>query len=474
MKPNPAQTNHIVRNNGGHSRRKFLKLAGLAGAVVLTQATPLVAATAPRRKESSEPLNIALIGVQGRAANTIRDFLRLDENIVALCDVDTTRLEKGAELAGSRFPNARRYQDYRKLIESEKELDAVVVTTPDHMHAPISMLAMSHGLHVFCEKPLTRTVWEARQMRDLARKSGVVTQMGNQGSAAPSLRRAVEVIQAGVLGTVREVHVWTDRISRLNSKATDARQAPANLNWDIWLGVAGEEPFNPQVHPAYWRWWKNFGGGALGDMACHLMNMPFRALDLSDPSAVDVEVSEVLRAGMYPTSAKVIYDFPKRGKRDAVKLTWYDGGKMPDKQLIESLGIIDDFEKVQPSANLVIGEKGVLYDDAFLKLNGEKEFTHITQHAAGASIQETIPRAKHSGTSGHYREWAEACKGIGSTYSRFDIAAALTETVQIGAVAIKLGRKIRWDAEQMRVIGEPAADALLRPTYRPGFTITEV
>jgi len=473
MKPDILQSNLVALTENGQSRRQFLKLTGLAGAAVLTHAAPFSAVAAPRRKQSSEPLNIALIGVQGRAANTIRDFLLLDENIVALCDVDLTRLEKGAALAGSRFPNARRYQDYRKLFETEKDLDAVVVTTPDHMHAPISLLAMSRGLHVFCEKPLTRTVWEARQMRDMARKSGVVTQMGNQGSAAPSLRRAVEVIQAGVLGSVREVHVWTDRISRINPKASDARRAPANLDWDIWLGVAGEEPFNPQVHPAYWRWWKNFGGGALGDMACHLMNMPFRALDLSDPSAVDVEVSEALRPGMFPTSSKVIYDFPKRDKRGALKLTWYDGGKKPDKQLIESLGIIEDFEKAQPNANLVIGEKGVLYDDAFLKLNGEKEFTHISQHAACASIPETIPRAKHSGTSGHYREWAEACKGIGSTYSSFDIAAALTEMVQIGAVAVKLGRKIRWDAEQMRVIGEPAADALLRPAYRPGFTVAE-
>jgi len=474
MKQDSTDSNGVMLNNGGQSRREFLKLAGLAGAAILAHAAPLPAAPVPRRKKSSEPLNIALIGVQGRAANTIRDFLRLDENIVALCDVDTTRLEKGAELAGSRFPNARRYQDYRKLFETEKELDAVVITTPDHMHAPISLLAMSLGLHVFCEKPLTRTVWEARQMRDLARKSGVVTQMGNQGSAAPSLRRTVEAIRAGVLGSVREVHVWTDRISRLNPKMGDTRQVPANLDWNLWLGVAGEEPFNPQVHPSYWRWWQNFGGGALGDMACHLMNMPFRALDLSDPSTVDVEVSEALRPGMFPTSSKVVYDFPKRDKRGALKLTWYDGGKVPDKQLIESLGVIEDFEKMQPNANLVIGEKGVLYDDAFLKLNGEKEFTHISQHAACASIPETIPRAKHSGTSGHYREWAEACKGIGSTYSGFDIAAALTEMVQIGAVAVKLGRKIRWDAERMRVIGEPAADALLRPTYRPGFTLTEI
>lgn len=460
-----------MKTNFAQTRREFLALAGLAGAAVLTQAAPLPGAPSPWRKAGSEPLNIALIGVQGRAANTIRDFLKLDERIVALCDVDSTRLEKGAELAGARFPNARRYQDYRKLIETEKELDAVVVTTPDHMHAPISLLSMSRGLHVFCEKPLARTVWEARQMRALARKSGVVTQMGNQGSAAPSLRRAVEIIQAGVLGRVREVHVWTDRISRLNPKAGEARRAPASLDWDIWLGVAGEEAFNPQVHPAYWRWWKNFGGGALGDMACHLMNMPFRALDLSEPATVDVEVSEVLRVGMYPTSSKVIYEFPKRGNRDTLKMTWYDGGKKPDPHLIESLGIIEQFDKENANGNLIIGEKGVLYDDIFLKLHGENSFTRIIEHEAVAGLPKTLPRAKQEGTVGHYREWAEACRGVGSTFSDFAVASALTETVQIGAVAIKLGRKIHWDAGQMRVIGEPSAEALLRPTYRSGFTI---
>lgn len=457
----------------GQSRRSFLRQAGLVGGALLARTSPLFAGAAPKVKSSSERLNIALIGTQGRAANTIRDFLKLDENIVALCDVDTTRLAKGAELAGSRFPNARQYQDYRKLLDREKELDAVVVTTPDHMHAPISLLAMSRGLHVFCEKPLTRTVWEARQMRAMARKSGVVTQMGNQGSASGSLRRAVEIIQAGVLGSVREVHVWTDRVSKLNPRSGDGSNAPANLDWDIWLGVADNQPFNPQVHPSYWRWWKNYGGGPLGDMACHLMNLPFRALQLADPSTIDVEVGEPPRPGMFPKSAKVTYDYPPREQRGPLKLHWYDGGRMPDAQFIESLGIVEQFGKVNASENLVIGEQGVLYADVYLKLNGESAFTNVTKHEACAAVPKTIPRTKQEGTGGHYREWVEACKGIGTTYSNFDIAAALTETVQIGVVAVKLGRKIRWDAEKMRVVDEPAADALLRPVYRSGFTISE-
>lgn len=471
MNPNTSSSQHAMLKESDPSRRQFLKLAGLAGAAVLTQAVPFSAFAAPRLKKNSGPLNIALIGAQGRAANTIRDFLALDENVVALCDVDLERLEKGAKLASPRFSKARQYQDYRKLLETEKDLDAVVVTTPDHMHAPISMLAMSRGLHVFCEKPLTRTVWEARQMRDMARKSGVVTQMGNQGSASASLRRAVEIIQAGVLGDVSDVHVWSDRVTRLNSKASKAPDAPANLDWDIWLGVAAKQPFNSQVHPSYWRWWTSFGGGALGDMACHLMNMPFRALDLSDPSTIEVEVSEALRPGMFPKSSKVIYDFPKRGKRGPLKMTWYDGGKMPAKEMMGALGVIKQFDMVNPNDNLVIGTKGIMYGGVYLKLNDEKGFKHISKHEACAAVPQAIPRAKQEGTRGHYQEWAEACKGAGSTYSSFVIAASLTELVQIGSVAVKLGRKIQWDADKMRVIGEPDADALLRPVYRPGFTV---
>lgn len=264
----------------------------MTAALASPAARTLTAATPARRKPAGGKLRLGLVGTSGRGRNMIRDLLQLDEDVIALCDVDPARLAEGAGIAAPKYAAARQYRDYRRMLEQEKGLDAVIVTTPDHMHAPISLLAMSLGLHVFCEKPLARTVGEARRMRELARTSGVVTQMGTQGSASHALRRAVEVIRAGVLGAVREVHVWTDRTPKLQKDNGGAAEMPAGLNWEDWLGVAPPRPYSRHLHPFAWRWWTGFGTGPLGDMACHLTNIPFRALDLVDPTEIDVSVGE--------------------------------------------------------------------------------------------------------------------------------------------------------------------------------------
>lgn len=457
------------------SRRQFMTLAGTtlaAGSLPgFPQMSQLTAGARARRKAAGEKLNIGLIGTAGRAVNEIKDFLRLNENVVALCDVDPARLESGAKLAAQRFPDARRYTDYRKMLERENGLDAVVVTTPDHMHAPISMLAMAHGLHVFCEKPLTHTVWEARRMAEMARQTGAVTQMGTQASASHQLRHAVEIIRGGVLGNVTEVHIWSNRKAVIPELPASA-PLPAGLDWNLWRGVSQAEPeYSKRYHPTRWRWWTAFGEGALGDMGCHMTNVAFRALDLTNPARIEPTISDLQYPGMFPRKNKIVYRFPERNGRKALKLVWYDGGLRPGAEMLAELGIPKQFGKVPDQGKLIIGDKGVMFDDLYVKLNDEERYLGLLKHEACKAVPQSLPRAKEEGTRGHYLEWIEACKGIGSAYASFEMAAAQTEMVLLGCVAIQMGRKIAWDAEKMSVPGEPAAEALLRPVYRPGFTI---
>jgi predicted dehydrogenase len=445
------------------SRRSFLRTASLTTASLV--AGPWLCGASGGKR-----LRIGLVGTGGRGVNMVRDILQLEVDVIALCDVDPIRGNTGAKLALERWPAARRYLDYRKMFDQEAELEAVIVTTPDHMHAPITLLAMSRGLHVFCEKPLTRTIGEARRVRDLARRSGVVTQMGTQGSASHTLRRAVEVIQAGAIGTVREVHIWCDRTPGLPDGSRPV-EMPEGMDWDVWLGVAAARPFDRRICPFHWRWWTDFGSGPLGDMGCHLTNIAFRALDLADPASIDVQVGPVEVPGMFPQGTTITYEFPQRGARAPVKFTWYDGGARPDPALLEHHGIPQQFGRVPVTEKLIIGDRGVLYGDAYFKLHGEPRFLGTMKHEACLAVPQTIPRAREQGTLGHYREWVDACQGHGRTYTGFDVAAAQTEMVLLGALAVQLGGKIRWDADAMRVPDEPAADALIRPVYRPGFTI---
>jgi predicted dehydrogenase len=401
----------------------------------------------------NEKLNIAMIGAGGRGRGNLDGVL--SENIVALCDVD----ERLAHSARQAVPNAKFFKDFRKMLEQmHKEIDAVVVSTPDHTHVIASITAMRMGKHVYCEKPLTRTIWEARMMRDTARRYKVATQMGNQGTASNELRQGVEVIQSGVLGKVTEIHVWSNRPIWPQGipRPKEEMVVPDGLDWDLWLGPAPKRPYHEAYHPFAWRGWIDFGTGAIGDMACHTMNMAFWALSLRDPVSVEAETSGV-NGETFPKWSIVRYQFPQRGDLPPCKMTWYDGGQKPPIDLLQG-------EQMADSGLLIIGSEGTLYSPGdygapFVLLPREK-FANYQPPAP------SIPRSP-----GHHQEWINACKGGPPAMSNFDYASALTETALLGNLAIITGERIHWDAKRMKAVNCPKADKIIHPTYRKGWAI---
>lgn len=467
----------------GLTRREFICLTALAaGATALRQP----ALRRPHRLSPNEKLNIGVVGAGGKGVSDT-DYCA-SENIVALCDVDETRAAKQLE----KYPNAKFYRDWRKMLEREKTLDALIVSTPDHTHAVIVATAIRLGKHVYCQKPLTRTVYEARLLNKLAKQYKVVTQMGNQGSAEDGLRRAVEVVQSGLLGQVREVYVWSNRPiwPQGMSRPEGADPVPVHLAWDLWLGPAPVRPYKEGVyHPFNWRGWQDFGTGALGDMACHTLNMPFRALRLGYPTVIEA-VYPCPNSETYPLKSIVRFEFPARGGLAPVTLWWYDGGEpKPDNPYRHDGSnkppreVTADVERmmgeVPGSGCLLIGDKGKLFspDDYgakfFVKLNDEPDLVEGQKHEAVAAIPQTIPRNPFQGDADarHHLEWIAACKGGPVCYSSFDVAAQLTEIALLGCVALRLGRKIEWDAPRMRVKNAPEAAGLIRPAYRRGWTV---
>ncbi|MGQ9542350.1 MAG: Gfo/Idh/MocA family protein [Armatimonadota bacterium] len=431
------------------SRRTFLKGAAIGGFSFLFLRDSRMAFGFPQ----NEKLNIALIGAGGRGRGNLDGVM--SENIVALCDVD----ERLAHSARQAVPNAKFYKDYRKMLEQRrKEIDAVVVSTPDHTHAVASAMAIRLGKHVYCEKPLTYSIWEARMLRDLARRYKVATQMGNQGTASDELRQGVEVLQSGVLGQVTEIHVWSDRpvwpqgVPRPNEEMI----VPDGLDWDLWLGPRPKRPYHEAYHPFRWRGWIDFGTGAIGDMACHTMNMAFWALNLRDPVSIEAETSGV-NGETFPKWSIVRYQFPQRGDLPPCKVTWYDGGQKPPVELLMG-------EQMADSGLLIIGSEGRLYSPGdygtpFVLLPREK-FANYQPPAP------SIPRSP-----GHHQEWINACKGGPPAMSNFDYASALTETALLGNLAIITGERINWDAKRMRAVNCPKADKIIHPVFRKGWTI---
>lgn len=431
------------------SRRTFLRGAAIGGFSFLFLRDSRMAFGFPQ----NEKLNIALIGAGGRGRGNLDGVI--SENIVALCDVD----ERLAHSARQAVPNAKFFKDYRKMLEQmRKEIDAVVVSTPDHTHAVASAMAIRLGKHVYCEKPLTRTIWEARTLRDLARRYKVATQMGNQGTASNELRQGVEVLQSGVLGKVTEIHVWSNRpiwpqgVPRPNEEMV----IPEGLDWELWLGPAPKRPYHEAYHPFAWRGWIDFGTGAIGDMACHTMNMAFWALNLRDPVSIEAETSGV-NGETFPKWSIVRYQFLQRGDLPACKMTWYDGGQKPPAELLMG-------EQMADSGLLIIGSEGRLYSPGdygtpFMLLPREK-FANYQPPAP------SIPRSP-----GHHQEWINACKGGPPTMSNFDYASALTETALLGNLAILTGERINWDARRMKAVNCPKADKIIHPVFRKGWTI---
>jgi predicted dehydrogenase len=360
------------------------------------------------------------------------------------------------------------------------QFDAVTVSTPDHTHAAASVMAMKHGKHVYCQKPLTHTVYEARQMREVAKKAGVCSQMGNQGSAENGLRRAVEVVQAGIIGPVREAHVWTNRpiwpqAPKVMKRPDRTDPVPANLHWDEWLGPAPFRPYvgNRTYHDFAWRGWWDFGTGALGDMACHTANMAYRALKLGYPTGVVADATDV-NPETYPSSAHVTYEFPARGDLPAVAFTWYEGkrgGKKlsPPEELLSK--VLKKGEKLADSGSMLVGDKGILFSPndygAKYILVGEG------LEEAAKKVPQTLPR-NGKGDTGMKQEWVEAIKAgkADHAYSNFDIAGMLTESILLGNIAIKLnGQKLAWDGPALQFTNNSTANSYVHYEYRKGWTL---
>jgi hypothetical protein len=464
------------------SRRQFLQTTAIAGAAMFAGCT----SAGPRRISPNSKLNIGVVGAMGKGQSDTDHCA--SENIVALCDVDSARCAPQLK----KYPGAKFYQDWRVMLEKEKTLDAVIIATPDHTHAVVAAQAMRMGKHIYCQKPLVQTVSEARLLRKLAKDNGIITQMGNQGSAEDGLRRAVEVIQAGLLGQVREVHVWSNRPvwPQGMDRPAGSDIVPAELDWDLWLGPAQFRPYKKDVyHNFKWRGWQDFGTGALGDMACHTANMPFRALKLGYPSEIEAWTSGINQE-TYPLKSRIRFLFPAREGLAPVNFHWYDGGdpkpgnpfvhdgnNKPAKEVTADIEAM--MGEVPGSGCLLIGDKGKLFspDDYgakfFIRLNGEKELSNGAAHDAVKAIPQTIARNAFQGNGDyrHHLEWIAGCKGGPVPYSNFDIAAYLTEIILLGCVAMRVGKKLEWDGPNMRATNAPEAMQFVKRNNRKGWAI---
>lgn len=445
------------------TRRNFMSTAAAAGAAFTI--VPSHVLGGPRHIAPSEKLNIAAIGSGGKGSSNINACDH--ENIVALCDVDYGR----AAGTFKKYPKAKQFKDFRVMLdEMDKDIDAVIVATPDHTHAVASMKAIKMGKHVYCQKPLTHTVYEARMLTEAAREMGVATQMGNQGHSAEGCRLTKEWIADGAIGDVREVHSWTNRPvwPQAILRPTDTPPVPKNLDWDLWLGPAPQRPYNPIYLPFNWRAWYDFGCGALGDMACHVMDAAFMSLDLKYPISVQgsfgAQVTEmwnrVDNKETYPNASVVHYSFPARGDMPPVKVHWYDGGILPERP--EEL---DPRRKMPSSGSIFVGDKGKIMCGEY----GEgPRLLPESAHRAYKQPAKTIKRIDCS----HEQDWINACKGGDAACSNFDYSGPFTEMVVMGNFAIKTpGSLLLWDGPNMKVTNNDKANALVHKEYRKGWTL---
>lgn len=404
-----------------------------------------------------EKLNIAAIGAGGMGGYNIYHFAIMpDVNIVALCDVD---FESAAD-SFKRYPRAKKYRDFRKMLEKEKNIDAVVVSTPDHTHALASMMAIKMDKHVYCEKPLSHSVYEARKLAEAIRGDKVATQMGNQGHSSEGARLICEWIWDGALGPVRQVHAWTNRPvwPQGIERPKETPPIPHTLNWDLWLGPAPWRPYHPCYAPFKWRGWWDFGTGAI-EMMTHVVDPVFWALKLGSTFSVEASSTKV-NSDTFPLASIVCYKFPPRGEMPPVKLTWYDGGMMPARP-----------QELEPKRRMGNKEGGVLFvgDKATLMCGCFAESPRLIPEAKMREYRrppKTIPRS-----IGHYKEWIEACKTSKSTGSNFEYAGALTEMLLAGNIAIRTGERLNWDGPNLKFTNSPKANKYIRREYRTGWTL---
>lgn len=443
-------------------RRHFLRGAAAAG---LIQIVPRHVIAASGQAAPSEKLNIAGIGVGGQGFRDLQNLA--DENIVALCDVDHGYAAKAFE----KFPNAKRYKDYREMLEKEKGIDAVLIGTPDHTHAVIAAAAMRAGKHVFCEKPLTHDVREARALARIAAETKVRTQLGIQGHSGEGARLIYEWVRAGVLGEIREVDAWCSLSYHPPGHASwspkwmrrqdDPQPMPEGLDWDMWLGPAPHRPYHPAYHPRTWRAWWDFGNGMMGDRGVHTLDPVVWALDLGLPESVDA-TSLDLNPDTHPLASVVTFRFPAKGNRPAVKVTWYDGLRPPRPLELEDGRILGGKE----GGALFKGSKGMLacgvYGDS-PRLIPESAMRDFLPNRPAP----TLPRIEE----GHYVNWARACKGAGHVSADFGYGALLTEICLLGNIAKRIDGRIEWDAAGMRIKNNLEANRFVAPDYRAGWNL---
>ncbi len=448
------------------NRRSFLKTSAAASAFTIVPR--YVLGKGP--KAPSDTLNIAGIGVGGMGAGDLKDEAIQSENVIALCDVDWQRAQDSFE----RFPNAKRYKDFRIMLDKEKDIDAVVVATPDHVHAVATMAALQRGKHVYCEKPLTYTVKEARLVTEEAKKQGVATQMGTQGHAMEEARLLCEWIWDGAIGDIREVHAWTPHPvwPQGIKRPAETPPVPDYIDWDLWLGPAPYRPYHPAYMPMTWRGWWDFGTGGLGDMGCHIFDPIFWALKLGHPTSVQgrcsIFVGEALNWNKkrnkesYPRASIVYYNFPARDDMPPVRLTWYDGGLMPEtpEELEQGRQMGDQFGGV-----LYIGSKGKILTGS----HGARGVRIIPESAMQAFERppKTLPRSV-----GHRQEWVNACKGGEPAGMNFSKAGPLSEVVLLGNLGLRTDEKLYWNSEKIEITNKPELNEFLHRDYRKGWSLS--
>ncbi len=438
---------------------------------------PAVNRVAPKFRKPGEKLNIGVIGVGGKGWSDWMPMFENGENIVALCDVDRGPIDKALaeiEKKGFKPSQVKCYSDFRKMLDECKNLDAVTVSTPDHMHAPAAIRAMKQGCHVYVQKPLVRTIWEARYFEKVAKTCGVVTQMGNQGSAGNGLRRNAELLQRGILGKVTEVHVWTNRPiwPQGIARPEGSDPIPETLDWNSWLGTAKERPFKAGVYHTFkWRGFHDFGTGAFGDMACHTMNLPFRGLKLGKVVSAECIQIENKNDSTYPSKSVVKMIYAARGSQPEVTLYWYDGNLKPSAEIMPQ--VIASLGEVPKTGCLIVGDKGMICStndygqEAYIGFKGDEKMRSMSKHEA---LSETaMPPKFRPNKSNHYLEFVNACKGDDVCFSDVDHSVPMLEGMLVGCIAQQVPGKLLWDSDAQSFLNNPSANGLLKPYIRPGW-----
>ena len=457
------------------SRRDFLRAAATMTGIGILANAEARALRQNNPKSPNDQISFACIGVGGKGDSDTDDAARFG-NIVALCDVDEETLNKKA----LKYPGAKLYRDYRKMYdEMGKSIDAVTVSTPDHSHGPATAIALHLHKAAYTQKPLAHSIYECRELSKLAHKNKVVTQMGNQGTADNSMRKNAYRVRAGEIGVVREVHVWTDRpIWPQGIDRSPEKPVPTNLDWDLWLGPANVRPYGDHYHGFEWRGWWDFGTGALGDMACHTVNLPFMALDLRNPLSV-VATCSGHNKDSYPRSSKIIYEFPATkidGKeRPALTMIWYDGGNRIPTELLPK-DLLPENGEIPISGSLIIGDKGKLYTPGDYGGGG-----HLVDTAGEVIPEDAAHPVAFPVSKGHWEDFIAALRGGERNVGNFpDYAGPLAETILLGNLAVwpawqGASEKILWDAKRLKVKnGREVADQvekIIRPTYRAGYSL---